>query len=148
MPNAQSEFHSVATSARDNRNSSSTGRYWLSKVFAVLGGFQDAIVLGPRSAIDEMSVRARGADAARGEGWLLPRGSSANRIVIAVGVSCWGMRCFAIEAGRGRIGSDACRLIYGGHIESGPFVTHDGDKSQGVALRGMGFYGDVITSLE
>jgi len=142
------EFHSVATSARDNRNSSSTGRYWLFKVFAVLDGFQDSIVLGPHSAIDEMSVRARGTDAARDVGGQLPRGSSANRIVIAVGVSCWDMRCFAIEAGRGRIDSDGCGLIYGRHIEPGSFVTHDGDKSQGVALRGNGCYGDVITSGE
>ena len=30
------EFHSITTSARDNRNSGSTGKYWLIKVFSVL----------------------------------------------------------------------------------------------------------------
>ena len=30
------EFHSITTSARDNRNAYSTGKYWLIKVFSVL----------------------------------------------------------------------------------------------------------------
>ena len=32
------EFHSVKTSARDNRNAESTGKYWLAKVFSALEG--------------------------------------------------------------------------------------------------------------
>lgn len=38
------EFHSITTSARDNRNALSTGRYWLFKVFSVLESIQDAVV--------------------------------------------------------------------------------------------------------
>ena len=39
------EFHSVVTSARDNRNASTTGTYWLHKVFAVLEDIQKNVVL-------------------------------------------------------------------------------------------------------
>ena len=34
------EFHSIISSARDNRNAETTGKYWLIKVFEVLKGIQ------------------------------------------------------------------------------------------------------------
>ena len=49
------EFHSVTTSARDNRNAMATGFYWLRKVFAVLDGRQDGVLSG-RVWIDEAYV--------------------------------------------------------------------------------------------
>ena len=47
------EFHSIKTSAADNRNSNTTGQYWLIKVFEVLKGIQDDVVLGERIWLDE-----------------------------------------------------------------------------------------------
>ena len=39
------EFHSITSSARDNRNAYSTGKYWLIKVFSVLKHIQDDVIL-------------------------------------------------------------------------------------------------------
>lgn len=47
------EFHSLSSSARDNRNAKTTGKYWISKVFAVLTDCQKNIVLSGRIYLDE-----------------------------------------------------------------------------------------------
>jgi transposase-like protein len=47
------EFHSVRTSARDNKNAVTTGFYWLGKIFLVLRGIQDPVVLKGRVFLDE-----------------------------------------------------------------------------------------------
>ena len=47
------EFHSITTSARDNRNAYSTGRYWLFKVFAVLKDVQQDVILEGNVYLDE-----------------------------------------------------------------------------------------------
>ena len=39
------EFHSIRSSARDNRNSESTDKYWLVKVFAILEDIQKDVIL-------------------------------------------------------------------------------------------------------
>ena len=56
------EFHSVTTSARDNRNTYSTGRYWLYKVFEVLKHYQDDIVLEGNVYLDETLFSLRTSD--------------------------------------------------------------------------------------
>ena len=47
------EFHSIKSSSYDNRNANSTGTYWLIKVFEVLKGIQDDVVLDGRVYLDE-----------------------------------------------------------------------------------------------
>ena len=47
------KFHSLSSSASDNRNAKTTGKYWLSKVFAVLTDCQKNIVLSGRIYLDE-----------------------------------------------------------------------------------------------
>lgn len=47
------EFHSLSSSASDNRNAKTTGKYWISKVFAVLTDCQKNIVLSGRIYLDE-----------------------------------------------------------------------------------------------
>lgn len=47
------EFQSISSSSRDNRNSQSTGQYWIKKVFMVLKHYQDDIVLSGNVYFDE-----------------------------------------------------------------------------------------------
>lgn len=47
------EFHSLSSSARDNRNAKTTGKYWISKVFAVFSDSQKDILLSDRIYLDE-----------------------------------------------------------------------------------------------
>ena len=48
------EYHSIITSSRDNRNSSTTGRYWLQKVFTVIKNCQSNVKLKGNVYLDEM----------------------------------------------------------------------------------------------
>ena len=77
------EFHSVVTSARDNRNAHTTGVYWLRKVFAVLEGCQDSVVLSGDVWLDETYVSVGKKDRVTKGGKLL-RGVSRNKIAIGV----------------------------------------------------------------
>ena len=74
------EFHSVVTSARDNRNAHTTGVYWLRKVFAVLEGCQDSVVLSGDVWLDETYVSVGKKDRVTKGGKLL-RGVDAGRMM-------------------------------------------------------------------
>lgn len=52
------EYHSLKTSATDNRNSETTGGYWLSEVFAVLKGIQRGVALKGTVWADEKLLDA------------------------------------------------------------------------------------------
>ena len=62
------EFHSVATSAEDNRNADSTGHYWLNKVFLVLGDYQEGVSFSDVVWIDEAYVPVWKSEKAKGGG--------------------------------------------------------------------------------
>jgi transposase-like protein len=47
------EYHSVSASSRDNKNAETTGFYWLGKVFRVLSGCQNGIMLGGKVYLDK-----------------------------------------------------------------------------------------------
>lgn len=140
------EFHSVKTAARDNRNADSTGRYWLFKVFAVLRGWQDGIVLGNAAEIDEFSVRARGADARRDADGRLPRGMSGNRIVIATGIDLWNTDAFAVVAGPGKISAKRCVAAYSPHLRRNSWVAHDEEPAHNALFGKLSLYGEAWDS--
>lgn len=50
------EYHSISTSANDNRNQTNTGRYWIKKIFSALENIQDNVRLGGIVFIDETYV--------------------------------------------------------------------------------------------
>ncbi|MDQ9889225.1 hypothetical protein, partial [Acinetobacter pittii] len=77
------EFHSIKTSAADNRNSNTTGQYWLIKVFEVLKGIQDDVVLDGRIWLDETYFSKKKSDEILKDGKKL-RGISRNKIGVGV----------------------------------------------------------------
>lgn len=62
------EFHSVTSSARDNRNARGTGFHWIGKVSAVLDGIQDDVVLKGRVYLDEAFFKAARSDVRKKDG--------------------------------------------------------------------------------
>ena len=79
------EFHSLHSTAYDNRNSKTTAKYWLIKVFEVLKGIQDDIVLDGTVYLDETYFsKAKQNKIKKDEKEL--RGISRNKI--GVGVAC------------------------------------------------------------
>ncbi len=71
------KFHSVAGSARDNRNVKNTGKHWISKAFAVLSGCQNGVVY-----LDETYFSVMPKDEKRKDGKFY-RGLSRNKICVA-----------------------------------------------------------------
>jgi len=76
-------FESINVMTREDRRSSTTIPYWLGKVFAVLEGIQDGVVLSGRVEIDETFYPVPGAEEVSRDGKKL-RGLSRNKICIAV----------------------------------------------------------------
>lgn len=138
-------FHSAKSSAFSNRNDKNTGKYWLSKVFAVLDGIQDGIVLGGTVFIDETYVPVKAGDAATKEGKLL-RGLSRNQLCIATAANA--SASVFIASGKGKMGESGALKAYGKHIEEGSALVHDGEKSHGVLIGQLKLSSSVHPSSE
>lgn len=139
------EFHSVKSSAFLNRNAETTGEYWLFKVFAVLGGIQDGVVLGGTVFIDETYVSVYPRGAARKEGKLL-RGISRNKIGIAVAVS--GKSSVFVATGASKPSKRSAMEAYGKHIEPGSTLVHDGDNSHSELVSQLKLASSVFPTAE
>lgn len=118
------EFHSIKYSAYDNRNASTTGRFWLEKVFIVLKGIQDNVILSGKVYIDETYLIAAKRNKIKKDGKYL-RGLSRNTIPIATGTD--GVRSFFIRISRNRTPSDQqVYKAYKNHIAFESLLIHDG----------------------
>lgn len=121
------EYHSIKSSANDNRNARTTGRYWLSKAFSALRGYQDDVVLKGSVYIDETYVPELKGDRATCDG-KRKRGLSRDQYCIMTGTD--GDCCFAFMEGKGKPSANKARKAYMTHIGVGSTLIHDGEKSQ------------------
>lgn len=80
------EFHSIKTSSRDNKNSSTTGIYWLKKVFIVLKHYQDDFKVNGDVYLDECFFSVKKFNTITKDGKKL-RGISRNKICVVTLVS-------------------------------------------------------------
>lgn len=75
------QFQSTKVASLDNRNVYSTGIYWRKKVFRVVQGYQDKIVMNDAFFLDETYYRLLEKDSKKKDGKLC-RGLSRNQICI------------------------------------------------------------------
>ena len=139
------EFHSVVTSARDNRNAHTTGVYWLRKAFAVLGGCQDSVVLSGDVWLDEtyVSVDKKDRVAKGGKGL---RGVSRNKI--AIGVATDGRSIVVIPEWASKPSKKRTLATFGRHIAKGSRLIHDGDNSHSPLIAELGLVSEVHPTSE
>ena len=142
------EFHSLKTSASDNRNAETTGRYWLSKVFAVLRGIQDGVVLSGRVWIDEKLF-----DAPKSEKESAKRKSNAKggltrgcQYYVACGTD--GERSFYVVTGKSKPGDKTMLKAYGKRIAECSTLVHDGNKGYNAVIDALALKSEVHTSAE
>ena len=126
------EFHSIRTSARDNRNANSTGKYWLIKVFGVLKGVQQDVKLHGDVFIDEMFFSVYPRNQIKKDGKQL-RGISRNKICVASGIDSSGNILLLVE-NNSKPSSKSTWDAYGEHIEEGSHLIHDGEHSHNVLV--------------
>ncbi|MCH4223200.1 MAG: hypothetical protein LKF79_05445 [Solobacterium sp.] len=140
------EFHSITTAARDNRNATSTGRYWLFKVFAVLKEIQNNVVLEGDVYIDEMYFSVIKEKVVEKDGKKL-RGISRNKIGVAAGYDNHRHIVLIVEnTSKPSIRSTWKAL--GTHIKPGSTLIHDGDNSHSVLISRLNLIEKKYTTSE
>lgn len=129
------EFHSVRSSAFDNRNARSTGKYWLIKVFEVLDGIQDNVVLEGTIWLDETYLPVLSSETELKDGKKL-RGISRNKIGIACAKDIYG-KSIMIPTGTSKPSKRSTLKAYGSHIKSGSKIVHDGEHSHSALISSL-----------
>ena len=140
------EFHSIATSARDNRNASTTCTYWLHKVFAVLEDIQKHVVLEGNVYIDEMFFPVIKSKTVLKDGKKL-RGISRNKICVGCGYDDKGHVLLIVE-NTSKPSDRSTWNAYGTHIKPESTLHHDGEKSHGILISNLNLTSIVYTSEE
>lgn len=120
-------FESINAMTREDRRSDTTVPYWVGKVFAVLDGVQEGMVLAGDVQIDETYYPVPIAETVSVDGKRL-RGLSRNKICIGVGCDRYGNSYFANE-GLGKTSGKRTMEAFGAHIALGSHLIHDMEKS-------------------
>ena len=135
------EFHSITTSARDNRNAVSTGRYWLFKVFAVLEDIQDDIILEDKIYLDEMFFPVVKSKEVLKDGKKL-KGISRNKIAVACAFDNHDHLYIKVEY-TSKPSDTSTWDALGSHIQPGSHLIPDGERSHGVLIRNLNLSEEV-----
>ena len=120
------EFHSVKSSARDNKNVSTTGKYWLIKVFEILKDYQNDIVLSGNIVFDETFFTVVKSKRTNNEGNKL-RGISRDKICVAVATD--GFYTVILSEGVSKPSSKSTLETMKQHIKRGSKLIHDNEHS-------------------
>ena len=139
------EFHSLNTSSFDNRNASSTGRYWLFKVFAVLKDIQDDVKLSGKVYLDELYLPVIKSETYKKEGGAGLNGLSRNKICICCAVDNNGNSLF-MQSGRGKPSAEETWSAYWSHIKPGSTLIHDGENSHTILIEHLKLNSIVYTT--
>ena len=139
------QFHSVRTSAFDNRNADSTGFYWLSKAFLVVDGIQDGVTFSGSAWIDETYFPRWKSEAATKDGKRL-RGLSRNQFCVCSATD--GKRCALTLCGVGKPSGRKAVKGYAAHIAEGTRVIHDGDNSHDALIAALALGSEVHPTAE
>ena len=139
------QFHSVRTTAFDNRNAVTTGLYWLSKVFLVVDDIQSDIVFSGKVWIDETYFPGWKSESVTKNGRLLS-GLSRNQFCVCSATD--GKRCMLYLYGVGRPSSAKALRAYSSVIARGSMVVHDGDDSNKALVESLGLKEETSTATE
>ena len=130
-------FASVSLMTREDRRSGTTVPYWMAKLFAVLEGIQDGVVLAGDVWLDETYVSEVAGKLWHRPDGKLPRGLSRNQICIGVGVDGHGRSLFLVE-GNGQTTTKKTWDAFGGRIARGSRLTHDMETAHNKLIRELG----------
>lgn len=125
-------YGSYNLTSKINRNSYNTTRYWMDKVFLILRGWQDNIILNGDIYFDETYYPLMAKDSETNDKGFLKRGLSKNRICIGCG---WdGRNLVCISEGTGKTSKTRTWDAFGSHINKGAKLIHDGEHSHSVLV--------------
>lgn len=134
------EYHSIVTASRDNRNSSSTGHYWLEKVFLTLKNCQKDVVLKNNVYLDEIFFPVIKSKVVTKNGKKL-RGISKNKICVAVAMD--GNNLYIKVEPTSKPSNLSTWNALGNVIQTGSHLIHDGEHSHGVLIDKLNLTSEV-----
>lgn len=136
------EFHSIISSARDNRNAESTGKYWLIKTFKVLEHIQDDVILEDKIYMDEMFFPViKSKIQTKSDGKKL-RGISRNKIAVVVAFDNHDHLFIRVE-NTSKPSNHSTWSSIGSHIKEGSHLIHDGEHSHEILVRNLNLTEEV-----
>lgn len=138
------EFHSLSSSARDNRNAKTTGKYWISKVFAILSDCQTNIILSGRIYLDETYFSVKPKDQTKKHVGKHYRGLSRNKICVVTATD--GVNVFLAVCGRAKPSRAKILKTLEGHMKNGSVLIHDGENSHKILTEAFGLTEEVHTT--
>ncbi len=139
-------YESLTQASMTNMNSKSTGRYWVLKIFEVIRGCQDNVILGGKVWIDETYFKQTESGLVLREG-KKPRGLSRNLFCVATARDSKG-RTVLIPCGRGKPDGERVLASLGPHIAKGSRIVHDGENSHSLLISSLGCGEEVHKTAE
>ena len=139
------EVHSIQSTAYDNRNSPTTSKYWLLKVFEVLKGIQDDVKLDGTIYLDETYLSKIKSETITKNGKKL-RGISRNKI--GIGVACDDKHSIFIVTYTSKPSRTSTKRTYEKYITKGATLVHDDEKSHNILIEDLDLKDESYSSIE
>lgn len=127
------EFHSIKSSSRDNRNSDTTGHYWLLKIFEILMNYQDNIHLSGRVYLDETYFKVVKSK----------RDGKLKSHLICVLVACDKNNVLIINENIRKENELKTLELLKNRIETKSTLVHDGNFSHNLLIEKLNLYSEV-----
>ena len=118
-----------------NRNSINTTKYWVRKLFLIIDGVQDDIMLEGKVWIDETFIKVRSGDIERKPDGTEYRGQSRNQMCI--GIACDARHSVFIFEGYGKTSKKKTLDAFSSHIRKGSHLIHDKEKSHSALVESL-----------
>lgn len=128
-------YSSFTLASKGNRNATNTTKYWMDKVFRVLRGYQDDILLREKVYLDEAFYKVRKGDILQKLPGIEYRGVSRNQICIGIACDKDNVVCF--EEGKGRTSYKRTLSAFSSHIEQGSRLIHDMESCHDVLVSSL-----------
>lgn len=138
-------YGSITLSSKVNKNSFSTSKYWLNKLFLILKTYQEDIILKDRVYIDETYYSVIFKERIIKDDKLL-RGISENKYCIGIG--CDDNNVIAFLEGKSKPSIKKTKQAFIYHITIGSTLVHDDEKSHNVLVEELGLIDERYNSKE
>ena len=124
---------SITADSWNNKNTFKTSRYWLQKLFLILEGVQDNIILSGTVWLDETFYRVRSEDVEYNEDGSKLRGISKNQI--RIGVATDKLCTIFLVEGTGKPSQKITYKTFRNHIEPNSTLIHDKESAHKKLVR-------------
>jgi len=118
---------SITADSWNNKNTFNTSRYWLQKLFLILEGVQDNIILSGTIWLDETFYRVRSEDVEYNEDGSKLRGISKNQI--RIGVATDKLQTVFLLEGTGKPSQKQTYEVFRNHLEPNSTLIHDKESA-------------------